>query len=242
MLYLIGIGLNDEKDISLKGLEAIKKCKFVYLEYYTSKLNVDLKKLEKLYGKKIIIADRSLVENSDEIIQNSKKYHTALLVIGDVFGATTHINFLIECKKNNIEFKIIHNASVLTAVGETGLELYKFGKTTSIPFNNKNVKTTIEVIKQNQKNDLHTLILLDLDPINNRFMNAKEAVKYLLDNGFKKEDKIIVCSQLGGSSEIVYSDINTLVNKDFNKYPQSIIIPAKKLHFVEEESLELWKI
>jgi diphthine synthase len=242
MIYLIGIGLNDEKDISLKGLEAIKKCKFVYLEYYTSKLNVDLKKLEKLYNKKLIIADRNLVENSNEIIENSKKYAVAFLVIGDVFGATTHINFIIECKKNNIEYKIIHNTSVLTAVGETGLELYKFGKTTSIPFNNKNIKTAIEVIKQNQKNDLHTLVLLDLDPMNNKFMNAKEALKYFLDNGFKADSKIVVCSQLGGGSEIVYSQINNLMNHDFNKYPQSIIIPAKKLHFVEEESLELWKI
>ena len=242
MLYLIGLGLNDEKDISLKGLEAIKKCKFVYLESYTSKLNVDLKKLEILYGKKIIIADRTLVENSNDIINNSKKYNVALLIIGDVFGATTHINFVIECKKNNIEFKIIHNASVLTAVGEIGLELYKFGKTTSIPFNNKDVKTTMEVIKQNQKNDLHTLVLLDLDPLNNKFMNAREAIKYLLDNGFNKSNKIVVCSQLGGDSEIVYSDVTTLINHDFNKYPQSVIVPSKKLHFVEEEALELWKV
>ena len=35
-LYMIGIGLNDEKDISLKGLEAVKKCTKVYLERYTS--------------------------------------------------------------------------------------------------------------------------------------------------------------------------------------------------------------
>ena len=62
VLYLIGIGLNDEKDISLKGLSIVKKCSKVYLESYTSKLNSSLKKMEKLYGKKVIVADRDMVE------------------------------------------------------------------------------------------------------------------------------------------------------------------------------------
>ena len=48
-LYFIGIGLNDEKDISIKGLEIIKKCDHIYLENYTSKLNVPLNYLERLY-------------------------------------------------------------------------------------------------------------------------------------------------------------------------------------------------
>ena len=39
-LYLIGLGLNDEKDITVKGLEAIKNCESVYLENYTSVLQI----------------------------------------------------------------------------------------------------------------------------------------------------------------------------------------------------------
>ena len=50
-LYMIGIGLSDEKDISLKGLEAVRKCDKIYLESYTSKLNCSIKDLENLYGK-----------------------------------------------------------------------------------------------------------------------------------------------------------------------------------------------
>jgi len=45
VLYLIGLGLGDEKDISVKGLEAIQKSKLVYLESYTSILGVDRSKL-----------------------------------------------------------------------------------------------------------------------------------------------------------------------------------------------------
>jgi len=36
-LFMIGLGLNDEKDITVKGLETVKKCDFLYLEDYTSK-------------------------------------------------------------------------------------------------------------------------------------------------------------------------------------------------------------
>ena len=69
MLYMIGIGLSDEKDITVKGLEAVKSCEHIYLENYTNSLSVPVEKLEEFYGKKIILADRDLVEkSSDEIL------------------------------------------------------------------------------------------------------------------------------------------------------------------------------
>lgn len=40
MLYLIGLGLGDAKDITVKGLEIVRRCKRVYLEAYTSILTV----------------------------------------------------------------------------------------------------------------------------------------------------------------------------------------------------------
>lgn len=40
MLFLIGLGLGDVKDVTVKGLEAIKNAKRVYLEAYTSILTV----------------------------------------------------------------------------------------------------------------------------------------------------------------------------------------------------------
>ena len=65
-LYLIGLGLCDKTDITLKGLEAVKKCDIVYLEYYTSVLGVDSKELSKLYGKTVELASRDLVEKEAE--------------------------------------------------------------------------------------------------------------------------------------------------------------------------------
>jgi len=240
MLYIIGIGLNDEKDITIKGLETVKKCDIIYLENYTSKLiNCTINNLEKFYNKKIIPADRELVENTKEIINNAKTKDIAILIIGDPFGATTHINLVSEAKKENIKVKVIHNASILNAIGEIGLELYKYGHVTSIPFDNKNIKTPVEIFNKNYKNDLHTLFLLDLDPKNNRYMTIKEAADYLLKNKINENLIAIGCAAIGSENpEIKTGKLKELKNHKFRKFPQCLIIPAKKLHFVEEEKLK----
>ena len=46
VFYIIGLGLGDEKDITVKGLEIVKKCEEIYLEAYTSILGVNKAKLE----------------------------------------------------------------------------------------------------------------------------------------------------------------------------------------------------
>jgi len=56
MLTFIGLGLFDEYDISLKGLEAIREADLVYAEFYTSCLmGTSLERMEKLYGKKVFL-------------------------------------------------------------------------------------------------------------------------------------------------------------------------------------------
>src|SRR3989338_6412704 len=165
MLTLIGLGLNDEKDISVKGLEIVKKADIVYLENYTSKLQCSKEDLEKFYGKEIQLVEREVVEDATALLSQAAYNTVALLIVGDVFSATTHISLFQEAKQKGIEIKVINNASVLNAIGITGLELYKFGKTTSIPFHESETPNT--VIKENFP--LHTLCLLDLIPSENKF-------------------------------------------------------------------------
>jgi len=238
MLYLIGLGLTC-KDISLNALEAIKECKKLYLESYTS-LGCSVKDLERIINKKVIIANRELIENnSNNILNEAKNFNIGILVYGDPLSATTHVNYLISCKKLNIKFKVIHASSILTAVAETGLSLYNFGKTTSIPFNNKNIITPINVIKDNLRSGLHTLILLDLDPENKKFLTINEALEYLQRNNLNM--KCVVCSALGtNKQEIKYNNMGELKKTKFNKFPQCLVIPGK-LHFVEEKALKFWE-
>lgn len=100
VLYFIGLGLGDEKDITLKGLEAIQSCEKLFLEHYTSILSVGFEKLEELYGKKVQVCHRETVEiEMDEILkevqQNQPEKNYAFLVVGDPFCATTHSDLFL---------------------------------------------------------------------------------------------------------------------------------------------------
>ena len=244
-LYIIGIGLHDKKDITVKGLEAVKRCSEVYLENYTSRLACPIDELEQFYGKKVVLADREFVEQrfEREVLPRAEGKDIALLIIGDVFSATTHVSVMLEAKKAGVETVVVNNASVLTAVGVTGLSLYNFGKVTSIPFGNKDVEAPYDVIKSNDS--LHTLVLLDLDPSKGKFMLAAEAIQFLLgvedkrkEKVFTKNRKCVVCCDLGSiDPEIAYGSAQELLKKKFSRLPQCLIVPGK-LHFMEEDFIQ----
>jgi diphthine synthase len=240
-LYFIGLGLGDEKDITVKGLEAIKKADKVYMETYTSKLVISSKEdLEKFYGKKIISANRDLVENKaeDTILKDAKNKDVAFLIIGDPFSATTHLDLKLRADELNIKTKIIPNTSILNSIGITGLDLYKFGRTTTIPFDNKNVSSPYKVVKNNLKNKLHTLVLLDLDPSHDKYMTVNQALEYLLKQGISNNQLCVGCGGIGGKDPVIKSGkAKELSKKKFNKFPQCVIV-ASKLHFMEEEALK----
>ena len=247
VLHFIGIGINNEKDISIKGLDLVKKADKVYLENYTAVLNCSLSDLEKFHGKKIELADRDFVEKENKMVEEAKTKEVAFLVVGDAFGATTHIDLFLRAKKEGVKTTVTHNASVLTAIGVTGLQLYKFGKTTSIPFEIES-EAPYDVLKNNQKNGLHTLFLLDLRPKENKFMSVKEAIDYLKKSETKCNEKLFLdsticvgCAKLGSSEQkIKYGTAEELSHFNFGFGMQCLIIPGK-LHFMEEEALSLWK-
>ena len=247
-LHIIGLGLGNEKDITLKGLESVKKCDLIYLENYTSILNCTINDLESLYGKKIMPANRELVEAEDnEIIRNAKEKNIALLVVGDPFSATTHIDLFLRAKKEKIDIKVVNNASILTAVGITGLQLYKFGKTTSIPLNNENIESPYDALKANLSLGLHTLFLLDLEPSKDKFLPIRDAVNYLLrveskrkENIFAKSTLCVGCARIGSENSKIKAGIaESLLNYDFGEPPYCLIVPGN-LHFMESDVLRVY--
>jgi len=251
-LYLIGIGLTDEKDITVKGLEIIRKCDIVYAENYTSLLQCTLKDLEKFYKKKIIAANRDASEQgAEKIVLEAKKKEVAFLVVGDPFSATTHAELFKLAKDNKISVQVIHNASVLTAIGITGLQLYKFGRTTSIPFikDHPHLETPYKVLHQNRLLDTHTLCLLDLKPAENKFMTVNDALDILESIEKRMKEKVINdnllvvgCARLGSKDFVIKAGKWSEIKKiDFGKPPHCLIIPGK-MHFAEEEVLQFYKI
>ena len=230
--------MGDEKDISVRGLEAVKSCSKIFLESYTSKLvNFDIKKMEELYGKKVILADRELVEKhcEKEMLEPAKEENVALLIVGSPMGATTHLDILKRAEELGVEYSVIDNGGIIEAVGITGLSLYKFGRVITIPRDNENVKSPYEMMIKNKEIGLHTLILLDISTSNGDFelMAAREGCDYLVKNGF--EGEVLVCGGLGSKNpEIKFWDVKSV---NVEKFPQSIIIPGE-LHFMEEDALK----
>jgi diphthine methyl ester synthase len=231
MLYLIGLGL-DVKGISKYGLEVVKRCKRVYLENYTVDFPYSEGELKEILGKKILPADREKVE-SLEIVDEARRMDVALLIYGSPLTATTHISLIQEAKRLKIKYKLIYNASIIDAVAETGLQIYKFGKITSMP--NFEADSFMETVKKNQFIDAHSLILVD---IGLEFEKVLEKLEKALEKYKIKLKKIIVCSKLGTKdSKVIYKEIEELKEYKNIKIPFCIIIPSK-LHFLEKEILE----
>lgn len=251
MITLIGLGLWDEKDITQRGLEKIKTSDVTYLESYTSKLPGTTKKnLEKYIDKDIQYADREFIE-SGQIINYAKVNDVALLVPGDPLVATTHTDLIIRAEENDVKTDVVHNASIQSAISTTGLQSYKFGKTATVTFWEDNYKPSsfYEAIKENKKRGLHTLLLLDINIKENRYLKAKEAIRNLLEIEKEKKEKvftrnteIVTVSRIGSPKQkIKYGETGKLIKQNLGPPLHSIVVPGK-LHEREKKYLEKYRI
>ncbi len=241
MLYLVGLGLWDEMDITLKGLEIAKSADKVYIEGYTSwPMGLDISSLKKMIGKDIEILSRDNVEIDPKFISESKEKDVVILVGGDPLVATTHTDIIMRANAEGVKTRVIHNASIISAIAETGLHIYKFGATVTIPFWTENFRPTsfYDKIVKNMDAGLHTLILLDIDRKNNRYMTANEAIRRLIELDKGRIKNIFVIARLGAPDQkIIFGPMEKLVDMDFGGPLHSLVVPSE-LHISEKEYIE----
>lgn len=154
------------------------------------------------------------------------------LVVGDPFAATTHSDLFLRATKMGVKCKVFHNASILNAVGSTGLFLYHFGPTVSIPLWSEEEgwrpTSFYDKLAINRKNNFHTICLLDikvkevsmanlLKGRNNvyeppRYMTICEAIQQLLAVEKEKGEGIIsidtlavACCRMGSEGQLIKS-------------------------------------
>ncbi|KAF5395925.1 diphthine methyl ester synthase [Paragonimus heterotremus] len=164
MLTILGAGLSSVDDLTVNGLKALKQSDVIYLDMYTSIAPGFLENVKQLTGKDVKLADREFVENGEELIARAKDFNVVFIVIGDPLSATTHTDLILRAVKSNIPYKIIHNTSIMTAVGCCGLQLYNFGVTISVPFWDEfgRPDSFYDKLMWNFSSGLHTLCLLDI--------------------------------------------------------------------------------
>lgn len=245
-LVFIGLGLHDERDVTLRGVEAARGCDTLFAEFFTSALvGTSPESLAKLYGQEVHVLSREEVEGSDRIVEAAAHGRIGFLVPGDAMAATTHVELRLRAHRAGIATRVVAGVSALTAAaGALGLQIYKFGRTTSLPFREEGFAplSPYEVLAANMEAGLHTLVILDL--AEDRYMTAVEGMDYLLEaetqrgqGVFRKETIACVVGQLGSPEAHVRADrVQVLHGEDHGSPLHTLVIPGP-LHFLEVEAL-----
>jgi diphthine synthase len=248
-LAFIGLGLYDEKGISLEGLERARSCEHVLLEGYTNALpGLDLDSLKSLLGKEVAVVSRKYVEDGRELLAMAESSSVALLVAGDPFVATTHVDLRIRAARRGILVEAHHAPSIISvAAGEVGLQNYKFGRSATITFAPPHSDVPYDTLKQNRALGLHTLFFLDLRVEEGRFMTVGEGIASLQsteerrrEDVFGPDTMVIGVARAGGPKQLIRGGkADEVKGMDFGPPPHALIVPGR-LHFMEAEALALF--
>ena len=243
MLTFVGLGLYDEKDLTVKGLEAIRAADTVFAEFYTSPLGgKTIEGMKELFEQQIILLDRGDIEEhaEEQILQLAKDQNVVLLSGGDAMIATTHVDLRLRAIDKGIETRVIHAPSISSAVaGISGLQNYKFGKsvTVSPPYKDVISEVPYDTIKANKERGLHTLLYLDLSMRINDALELLEAVAANREKELLEKSVFVGIARAGSDKPVVKADyLEALKNYDFGELPHVLIV-AGELHFLEKEAL-----
>jgi len=247
-LWFVGAGLGDERDLSRRAVDLLRRCVRIFAEEYTAVLAPgSFDRLSEEIGRPIDRLSRAELESEAPVLRAlAAGGPVALLVPGDPFAATTHASLRRAAESLGHATRYLPNASILTAAsGELGLLPYKWGRVVSLPFPEPHFEPTspLEAIRSNRSADLHTLLLLDLRPSEGRFLTATEGLRILAERDpeerFLGNDPLAVVARVGTEqSGAWYGRRADLAKIDFGPPMHAVVVPAPTLHFEERAALE----
>ena len=246
MLTFVGLGLYDKTDCSEKGLACIRQADHVFLESYTSRLmGATVDELVDYYGKPVRQLFREDVEqHPDELLRLALHEHVVFLCAGDPMVSTTHADLRIRAAVKGIRTAIIHGASISSAVsGLSGLQNYRFGKSCSLPFPQKNwfPTTPFDVIAGNLSLRLHTLVYLDIQK--ERYMTVPEGVALIEEMAERKTVPVslyVGIARAGSGDVVVHAGSAEKIRSLSFGPPLHILIVPAELHDMERTYLEMF--
>jgi len=250
MFALVGLGVNGINSINLRGIDVLKKSDVIYFDGYTTPFPSNfVKALSLQIGKEVFVLKRaSLEDGTEEVLRQAKTRNVSLTVLGDPLLATTHLNFVVEAKKRDIPFTVIHNTSIVSILTSCcGLHPYKFGRIATIVRESGTPATSVYfTLYDNLIKGTHTIFLLEFDTQSGEGVLPKSAFKILksTENVYKlgafSEDMflIIACRVERDDQKFYAGTVSDLEGINFGDPPYSIVIPSK-LHFTEEEAIQV---
>ena len=247
-LHLVGLGLHDAKDVTVKGLERIRACDTVYAEFYTAILSgTTHSQLEAFLQKPVTLLDRLGVEKgAAKLVEEARNREVALLTAGDPLTATTHTDLMVRCHAAAVPFHVVHAPSIYSAApGLLGLQHYKFGRTTTLvrPEANWSPTSPFDALAENHTRGLHTLVLLDIKADERYYMSANEGLSILLELArktghpwFDSQTQAGVVARAGSEQpQRATGKVEKLLEMDFGLPLHCIVVPGE-LQVVEAEA------
>jgi diphthine synthase len=243
MLTFVGLGLYDERSVTVRGKEAIQTADSVFAEFYTSYLaGATIETIEETHGVDVDVRDRAGVEqNPEPILAAADRGDAVFLTGGDPMISTTHVDLRLRANDRDIETSVVHGTTAQTAASSlTGLQNYRFGKATTLPFERSHggdgvPDSVLATIAENTQRDLQTLVYLDIDRENEAYMNADHAAGLLTDAGL---DRIgVVVGQAGSDDPTVVADhLDALPDHEFGPPLHMLVLPGD-CHPLERDAL-----
>ena len=241
MLTFVGLGLYDERSVTVEGREAIRDADRVFAECYTSRLvGATNEDLEAFHDATIEVRDRAGVEEDPEpILEAAEAGDAVFCTAGDTMISTTHVDLRLRAHERGIDTRVVHGTTAAAAAASlTGLQNYRFGKATTLPFPYGSMQvpgSVTDTIGANRERGLHTLVFLDIKVESDRFMTADTAAGLLAE---AYEDRLAVAVCRAGSPEpIVAADrLSRLADREFGDPLHLLVVPGE-LHHVESEAL-----
>ena len=253
MLTFVGLGLYDERSIPIEGRDAIRAADGVFAEFYTSRLvGADVADLEAYHGVDVEVCDRERVEGDPEPILSAADGGDAVfLTAGDPMISTTHVDLRLRAHERGVETRVIHGPTAESAASSlTGLQNYRFGKATTLPFEWAHggdlvPESVVETVEANRDRGLHTLCYLDVkvgrgpdgpDPAFAAYMTADHAAD-LHARAWKPNALGVAVARAGSPSLLVRADrLDALAAESFGDPLHMLVLPGS-LHDVEAEAL-----
>jgi len=253
MLTFVGLGLYDERSITVAGRDAVRSADRAFAEAYTSRLvGADLAAVERFHDIEIERRSRAGVEQDPSpILDAAADGDAVFLTAGDTMISTTHVDLRLRAHERGIDTRVIHGTTAQTAAsGLTGLQNYRFGKATTLPFAYAHAgagvpDSVVETIGDNADRGLHTLVYLDIrvgddtatgpDRDGDEYMTASRAAERLAE---RFSDRLAVgVARAGAPDPFVRGDtLSALAEVDFGDPLHLLVIPGD-LHHVEADAL-----
>jgi diphthine synthase len=250
MLTFVGLGLYDERSITVEGRDALRAADRAFAEFYTSRLvGTSVDALEAHHDVDIEVRDRAGVEQRPEpILDAAEDESVVFLTAGDTMISTTHVDLRLRAIDRGIDTRVIHGVSAAQAAsGLTGLQNYRFGKAVTLPFPRAHggdgvPASVVESVAANRERGLHTLVYLDIKVDDGRgteagetYMTADVAAGLLAEAW---PDRLgVAVARAGSPDPVVVADrLSALADREFGDPLHLLVLPGD-LHHVEADAL-----